>query len=224
MKFTIKKILYFIINRYLHDFDVDFVSALPILEKPSNGIVIRKSDIRGKVRLGKGVKLYGTTLLGDINIGDYSSFNGPSNIVSSVVNGISIGKYCSIASNVVIQESNHNYHRVSNYFVIRNICKGDVLNDVISKGEIVIGNDVWIGANVVITSGVKIGDGAVIGAGAVVTKDVESFSVVSGNPAVLRTMRFSSDIISSILNDPWWDWNHEKIVLNKSLFLSNANS
>ena len=50
-------------------------------------------------------------------------------------------------------------------------------------GEVVIGNRVWIGYRAVILPGVKIGDGAVVGAGAVVTKDVEPFTIVAGNPA-----------------------------------------
>ena len=48
---------------------------------------------------------------------------------------------------------------------------------------VVIGNAVWIGARVIILPGVHIGDGCVIGAGSVVTKDVEEYTVVAGNPA-----------------------------------------
>lgn len=54
---------------------------------------------------------------------------------------------------------------------------------------IAIGNDVWIGARVIILPGVHIGDGCVIGAGSVVTKDVEPYSIVAGNPAKLIRMR-----------------------------------
>ncbi len=44
-------------------------------------------------------------------------------------------------------------------------------------------NDCWIGAGAIILNGVTIGDGAIVGAGAVVTKDVEPYTVVAGNPA-----------------------------------------
>lgn len=41
----------------------------------------------------------------------------------------------------------------------------------------------WIGARAIILPGVTIGEGAVVAAGAVVTKDVEHWTVVGGNPA-----------------------------------------
>lgn len=48
---------------------------------------------------------------------------------------------------------------------------------------VTIGNSVWIGGSATILPGVTIGDNCVIGAGSVVTKDVESNTVVAGNPA-----------------------------------------
>lgn len=46
-----------------------------------------------------------------------------------------------------------------------------------------IGNNVWIGGGAIINPGVRIGDNAVIASGAVVTKDVDDYMVVGGNPA-----------------------------------------
>lgn len=48
---------------------------------------------------------------------------------------------------------------------------------------IVIEEDAFVGARAIVLKGVTIGKGAVIGAGAVVTKSVEAFEVVAGNPA-----------------------------------------
>lgn len=48
---------------------------------------------------------------------------------------------------------------------------------------IVIEDDVWIGAKAIILKGVTIGRGAIIAAGSVVTRDVEPFAIVAGNPA-----------------------------------------
>ena len=50
-------------------------------------------------------------------------------------------------------------------------------------GDVVIGNRVWIGYRAIILPGITIGEGAVVGAGAVVTKDVEPFAIMAGNPA-----------------------------------------
>jgi acetyltransferase-like isoleucine patch superfamily enzyme len=48
---------------------------------------------------------------------------------------------------------------------------------------ITVGDDVWIGSNVLILDGVTIGAHSIVGAGAVVTKDVDEWAVVVGNPA-----------------------------------------
>lgn len=56
---------------------------------------------------------------------------------------------------------------------------------------VIIEDDVWIGARVIILPGRRIGKGAIIGAGAVVTKDIEPFSIVGGNPAeVIGSRKF----------------------------------
>ena len=56
-------------------------------------------------------------------------------------------------------------------------------NARIPKG-VTVGNDVWIGDDVIITAGCcHIGEGSILATGAVVTKDVEPYCVVGGNPA-----------------------------------------
>jgi acetyltransferase-like isoleucine patch superfamily enzyme len=72
---------------------------------------------------------------------------------------------------------------------------------VFSKG-IVIGDDVWIGSNATILDGVTIGDHVIVAAAAVVTKDVEDWAVVAGNPArVLRSRRPSNEPSSTSADD-----------------------
>jgi maltose O-acetyltransferase len=46
-----------------------------------------------------------------------------------------------------------------------------------------IGDDVWVGARAIILPGVRVNDHAIIAAGAVVTRDVDAWSIVAGNPA-----------------------------------------
>lgn len=50
--------------------------------------------------------------------------------------------------------------------------------------DLVIGDDAWLGARCMILPNVKfIGKGAVVGAGSIVTKNVEDWAIVVGNPA-----------------------------------------
>jgi len=80
-----------------------------------------------------------------------------------------------------------------------------------TKGEVVIGSDVWIGQDALILSGVTIGHGSVIAARSVVTKDVQPYSIVAGNPARHIRFRFPEETIRSLLEIAWWDWPSIKI-------------
>lgn len=88
----------------------------------------------------------------------------------------------------------------------------DHMSQLPFKGDIVIGNDVWIGRESIIMPGVKIGDGAIIAAYSVVTKDVEPYSVVGGNPASFIKKRFNDELIELLLEFKWWDLPPEKLV------------
>ena len=56
-----------------------------------------------------------------------------------------------------------------------------------------------------------IGNGAVIGAGSVVTKDIEPYSVYAGNPAHFIKWRFSEDLINTLMEKKWWDYDIDKL-------------
>ena len=53
----------------------------------------------------------------------------------------------------------------------------------LTYAPIVIGSQTWIAAKAFVGPGVTVGEGAVVGACAVVTRDVEPWTVVAGNPA-----------------------------------------
>lgn len=57
--------------------------------------------------------------------------------------------------------------------------------DNIRVGEVRLEENTWIGAKATITRNVTVGESSVVAAGSLVLDDVPSFSVVSGNPAVL---------------------------------------
>ncbi len=50
-------------------------------------------------------------------------------------------------------------------------------------GPVTVGDYAWIGYRAIILPGLTLGEGAVVGAGAVVTRDVEPWTIVAGNPA-----------------------------------------
>lgn len=60
---------------------------------------------------------------------------------------------------------------------------------------VVIEGDVWIGTRAIILAGVTVGRGAVVAAGAVVTRSVEPYAIVAGNPARLIRKRWDDDTI-----------------------------
>ena len=132
-------------------------------------------------------------------------------------NPVSIGNFCSIADGVQIHgETHHALDRASSY-PFRKILL-DEEEPGKGRGRVTIGNDVWIGARAIILSNLAIGDGAVIGAGSVVTKDVEPYAIVAGNPAKLLRYRFDAETIAALLQISWWDWSDEKILAEMDSF------
>ncbi len=66
-------------------------------------------------------------------------------------------------------------------------------SNILIQGDTIVGNDVWIGYGASIMPGVKIGHGAIIAAKSNITKDVESYAIVGGNPASTIRLRYSED-------------------------------
>lgn len=100
-----------------------------------------------------------------------------------------IGSYCSIAPNVrFLLGGEHQIKSISTY-PFKVFLFGEV-REAGSKGNVIVKDDVWIGDGAIICSGVTIGQGAIIAAGAVVTKDVDAYAIVGGNPARFIKWRF----------------------------------
>ncbi len=118
-----------------------------------------------------------------------------------------IGDYVCIGGETVILMGGNNTHRTDWFSDYPFMDK--IVESYEAKGDTVIGDGVWIGMRAVILPGVKIGEGAVIGTGAVVTKDVEPYSVVAGNPAKEIKKRFASDVIEELLSLKIYDLPEE---------------
>jgi chloramphenicol O-acetyltransferase type B len=124
-----------------------------------------------------------------------------------------IGSFCSIAAGVQVFLGGEHRSEWTTMFPFNMWEAGRLIGGPPkSKGDVVIGSDVWIGTEAMIMSGVTIGDGAVIGARALVTRDVEPYAVVAGNPARFIRKRFSDDVIRRLVDIKWWDWKDEKIA------------
>jgi galactoside O-acetyltransferase len=128
---------------------------------------------------------------GIIEIGERTFINGGTNLISRT--SINIGNDVTIAWGCYIYD--HNAHslewqerqkdliiQIENYRENRNMVLNKDWSTVKTK-PITIKDKVWIGFDCLIFKGVTVGEGAIIGAKSVVTKDVEPWTVVAGNPA-----------------------------------------
>ncbi|WP_438836482.1 CatB-related O-acetyltransferase [Streptococcus pluranimalium] len=134
---------------------------------------------------------------------------------------LTIGSFCSIAGNVqFLCGGDHYQNRLLNFPVEKKFFNK---TEALSKGEIVIDDDVWIGTSALILSGVHIGKGAIIAAGAVVTKNVPAYSVVAGVPAQVIKYRFSKEKIDTLMKLNLSNLDEIYIKKHQELFTSELN-
>lgn len=88
--------------------------------------------------------------------------------------GVTVGDDVMIAPHCILAAGNHDHQQLDQPMRTA---------PSISRGPIVIEDDVWVGAHCTITDGVTIGQGAVVGANSVVTRDVPAYAIVAGVPA-----------------------------------------
>ena len=188
----------------------------PYLVDPSARI--HYSEIAGNVKIGKRCLLHKVQVSGTVEIGNYTSLNGPNTDIFSLIHPVTIGSYCSIARNTSFQEFTHDYSRATSYFIFKHLFEEKSNADVISKGPITLGNDVWIGTHSVILSGVTIGHGAVIASNSVVSTDIPPYAIAGGSPAKVIRYRFEEPVIKKLLDMEWWNWPHDRIERNREFF------
>jgi phosphonate metabolism protein (transferase hexapeptide repeat family) len=163
--------------------------------------------------LGRYTEVGARTILQECALGDYSYI-----VHDGEAAYTSIGRFCSIASHVRLNPGNHPMERASQaHFSYRASAYWPGEEDEAEffawrrAHGVVVGHDVWIGHGVVVLPGRIIGTGAVVGAGAIVTRDVESYTIVVGNPARPVRRRFQEAIAERLLALAWWDWTHERL-------------
>ncbi len=133
------------------------------------------------------------------------------------VDRLIIGDFCSIGSGAAFIMAGNQGHRndwasAFPFFYMPEVPHFAGAVDAFEKaGDTVIGNDVWIGSEAIIMPGVKVGDGAVIGTRALVTRDVEPYAIVGGNPARVIRKRFDDDSVAMLMQMKWWDWDDARL-------------
>lgn len=150
-----------------------------------NSIISDDVIIGENVKIYNFVNLYGCKVGGGSKIGTFVEIQKDSSIgknckISShsfICSGVTIGDSCFVGHGVMF--INDNYPRSTN---------DDGLLENESDWEkrfltTNIGNNVAIGSNATILGGIDIGEYATIGAGSVVTNNVDSHTIVAGNPA-----------------------------------------
>lgn len=133
---------------------------------------IRRLLLRlGGAKIGKGSSIHGNCRffsLRNLRVGEDTIIGYGAFLDGRV--SIIIGNHVDIASEVMIYNQEHDIN-------------SEDFNA--TSGQVIISDYVFIGPRVIILPGVKIGRGAVVAAGAVITKDVNSYTVVGGVPAVI---------------------------------------
>jgi maltose O-acetyltransferase len=119
------------------------------------------------VRIHSGID-FGTGV--NLELGDHSSINKECWISNDTI----IGRDVMMGPEVIILSSSHNHEKTS--IPMRQ-------QGAPERQPVIIGDDVWIGTRAIILRGVKVGSHSIIAAGSVVTKDVDDWSIVGGNPA-----------------------------------------
>lgn len=172
-----------------------------------------EAEVRGS-RLGAYTEVGPRTSFVESELADYSYVVNDSDVIYTT-----IGKFCSIASHVRINPGNHPMQRASqSHFTYRASAYFEGAEDDAAffawrrAHPVVIGHDVWIGHGAIILPGRSIGTGAVIAAGAIVTRDVEPYTIVAGNPARHIRARFDNPTAQALMNLAWWDWSHAKLA------------
>jgi chloramphenicol O-acetyltransferase type B len=180
-------------------------------ESPFKGILLSEQVTHPNIRVGR-YSYYSGYYHGH-SFDDCARFLLPDADADRLI----IGSFCSIGSGAAFIMAGNQGHRhdwVSTFpfhYMPEVPAFAGATDGFAAAGDTVIGNDVWIGSEAIIMAGVTVGHGALIGTRALVTKDVEPYAIVGGNPARLIRKRFADEQIAMLLEMVWWDWPEARL-------------
>jgi acetyltransferase-like isoleucine patch superfamily enzyme len=175
-------------------------------------------------RLLKGSRIEApTSILSTVTPGAFLDVGAFCNLSGGTINNLRAGRYCSMASGVVIGAHEHptNWLTTSRTAYYPQVNGWDELMAGANLPFVraskrpfphscpvtTLGPDVWIGQGAFIKSGITIGAGAIIGARATVLKDVPPYAIVVGTPGRVLRLRFPEAIVERLLALQWWNYS-----------------
>ena len=138
-----------------------------------HGRIVVGDDVRinGRIAITFAVRYSDTPHL---TVGDGSSIGHNTSFV--IGRGISVGKGCLIANDVIIFDAPGHPTSVA-------LRRAGAPAPPEAVKPVTISDNVWIGQRGIICPGVTVGEGAVVSAGSVVMTDVPPYTIVAGSPA-----------------------------------------
>lgn len=145
---------------------------------------------------------------------DYTSIGEDSFLYATEESKIIIGTGSIIGPRCKIITSNHNY------------CSEDLraipFDNRNLVQDIIIKEGVWIGESVIILAGVTIGKGVIIGSGSIVTKNLPDYAIAAGNPAKVIKFR-NEEVFDDLLRKGAFYRSTNWDEFGGKIFIKNKN-
>ena len=185
---------------------------------------LRLPGLRHTGHLAEGSRLETpTSIISTVPPGAFVDVGAFCNLSGGTINNARFGRYCSLASGVVIGPHEHpiDWLTTSRTGYFPEVNGWDALVAGPNRAAIMaqkrpfpgscpvteIGPDVWIGQGAFIKAGVTLGAGAIIGARSTVLRDVPPYAIVVGTPGRVLRLRFPETVVERLLALQWWQYS-----------------
>jgi len=154
------------------------------------------------------------------NITEVSNMGAFSYCWTPLPQDVKMGRYCSVSAGLQVFGPRHRMEYATTCPAIDSYLGLIEAHNDFNNGQFdrsgcsfdlqpapVIEDDIWIGQSVALSRNITIGTGSVVGACAVITKNVDPYMVVAGNPARVIRPRFPEKLIERLLQSKWWEYD-----------------